>query len=143
MFPGPQVSPNGPHGAGRAPTLVAMTAPEVGAHRTQLDAAVRHLALQVNRDTVLQARAALLAEAERLDSALRARRGAFSGVGLCGGDPVSPEAAQAFTERIDALVANCRSYNSDLRASATALDATARAYGFTDSEIAESFRLTS
>jgi hypothetical protein len=43
-----------------------MTAPEVGAHRTQLDAAVRALALQVNRDTVLKARAALLAEAERL-----------------------------------------------------------------------------
>ena len=116
-----------------------MTAPEVGAHRPQLDAAVGALALQVNRETVLAARAALLAEAERLDSALRARRGAFSGVGRCGGDPVSPEAAQAFNERIDALVENCRAYNSDLRAAATALDATARSYGFTDSEIADSF----
>ena len=45
-----------------------MTAPEVGAHRPQLDAAVGALALQVNRETVLAARAALLAEAERLDS---------------------------------------------------------------------------
>jgi hypothetical protein len=117
-----------------------MTAPEVGAHRTQLDTAVRTLALQVNRDTVLQARAALLAEAERLDGALRARHGAFTGVGVCGGDPVSPEAAQAFNERINALVEGCRAYNSALRASATTLDATARAYGFTDSEIAASFR---
>ena len=33
--------------------------------------------------------------------------------------PVSPEAAQAFNERIDALVRNCRAYNSDLRAAAT------------------------
>lgn len=120
-----------------------MTAPEVGAHRPQLDAAVGALALQVNRETVLAARVALLAEAERLDSTLRARRGAFSGVGRCGGDPVSPEAAQAFNERIEALVESCRVYNSDLRAAATALDATARSYGFTDSEIADSFHPTS
>ena len=51
-----------------------MTAPEVGAHRTQLDAAVRALALHVNRDTVLKARAALLAEAERLDDELHRKR---------------------------------------------------------------------
>ena len=34
-----------------------MTAPEVGAHRSSLDAAVRSLTLQVNRETVLKARA--------------------------------------------------------------------------------------
>ena len=65
-----------PHGPGRAPTLDGMTAPEVGAHRPQLDAAVGALALQVNRETVLAARAALLAEAERLD-----RRVWLSGTG--------------------------------------------------------------
>ena len=47
-----------------------MTAPEVGAHRPLLDAAVSALALQVDRHTVLAARAALLAEAERLDREL-------------------------------------------------------------------------
>ena len=41
---------------------------------TPLDAAVRALALQVNRDTVLQARAALLAEADRLDLELSQRK---------------------------------------------------------------------
>ena len=139
MFPGPRLSPNGPHGGGRAPTLVAMTAPEVGAHRPALDAAVGALALQVNRETVLKARAALLAEADRLDAQLRDKRYEFGGVGLCGGDPVSPEAARAFDERIDALAQGCFEYNRDLRSSAAALDATARAYGYSDDEIAASF----
>jgi hypothetical protein len=120
-----------------------MTAPEVGAPRTQLDAAVRALALQVNRDSVLKARAALLAEAERLDRELHRRRATQGGVGLCGGDPVSPEAAMAFNERIEALVQRCRDYNRDLRAAATALDTTARAYGYTDDQIAASFRPSS
>ena len=48
---------------------------------TPLDAAVRALALQVNRDTVLKARAALLTEADRLDLELDQRK--FGGkVGL-------------------------------------------------------------
>jgi hypothetical protein len=117
-----------------------MTAPEVGAHRTHLDAAVRALALQVNRDTVLKARAALLAEADRLDTELRDKHSDLTGVGLCGGDPVSPEAATAFNERINALIKSCFDYNRDLRTSAATLDATARAYGYTDYEIAESFQ---
>jgi len=105
---------------------------------TPLDAAVRALALQVNRDTVLKARAALLAEARRLDLELDQRK-LGSEVGLCGSDPVSPEAAVAFNERIDALVMSCRAYNGHLRMAATALDATARAYGYTDDEIAASY----
>jgi hypothetical protein len=107
---------------------------------TPLDAAVRALALQVNRETVLQARATLLAEAARLDVELGQRMHAYDGVGLCGRDPVSPEAAGAFNERIDALIAGCRAYNGRLRAAAMALDATARAYGYTDEEIAASYR---
>jgi len=117
-----------------------MTAPEVGAHRPLLDAAVSALALQVDRHTVLAARAALLAEADRLDKNLQRSHRDFGGVGRCGGDPVSPEAASAFDERINALVTQCLAYNRDLRASASALDATARAYGYTDDEIAASFR---
>jgi hypothetical protein len=116
-----------------------MSAPEVGAHRIQLDAAVRSLALQVNRDTVLKARAALLAEADRLDGELRDKHSDLAQVGLCGGDPVSPEAARAFNERIDALVKSCFAYNRDLRMSASALEATARTYGYTDDEILASF----
>lgn len=97
------------------------------------------MALQVNRDTVLQARAALLTEANRLDLELTRRYIDFEGVGLCGRDPVSPEAAQAFNKRIALLVASCRAYNSALNASADVLAATAHSYGFTDDEIAASF----
>jgi hypothetical protein len=107
---------------------------------TPLDAAVRALALQVNRETVLQARATLLAEADRLDIELGKRAHAYAGVGLCGADPVSPEAASAFNERINALVAGCLAYSRDLHAAAAALDVTARTYGFTEEEIAESYR---
>jgi hypothetical protein len=116
-----------------------VTAPEDGG----LAAAVEALALRVNRDTVLQARAALLAEAERLDRGLVEHRRTFAGVGLCGRDPVSPEASAAFNERIDTLIQSCLSYNHELRASAAALDATARDYGYTDDEIAASFRPSS
>ena len=140
MFPGAAGFFKRPHGSGRAPTLDAMTAPEVGAHRPSLDAAVSALALQVDRHTVLAARAALLAEADRLDTALRDKHSDLTGVGLCGGDPVSPEAALAFNERINALLENCFAYNRDLRAAAGALDATARMYGYTDEQIAASFR---
>ena len=63
-----------------------------------------------------------------------------SEVGVCGGDPVSPEAAGAFNERINALVMDCRSYNRELRAAANALDATAKSYGYTEDEIAASYR---
>ena len=117
-----------------------MTAPEGGAHRPQLDAAVGALALQVTRETVLQARAALLAEADRLDKNLQRTHRDFGSVGRCGGDPVSPEAAAAFDERINALVEQCFTYNRDLRSSAYALDATARSYGYTDDEIDASFQ---
>lgn len=103
---------------------------------------MRALALQVNRDTVLKARAALLAEADRLDLELN-RRKHGSEVGVCGGDPVSPEAAGAFNERINALVVGCREYNRDLRTAANTLDATARAYGYTEDEIAASYHPSS
>ena len=110
-----------------------MTAPEVGAHRPQLDAAVGALALQVNRETVLAARAALLAEAERLDSRARAGMAQRSQeLASAAAIPSRPRQRIAFNERINALVENCRAYNQDLRAAASALDATARAYGYTD-----------
>jgi hypothetical protein len=116
-----------------------VTAPEDG----RLAAAVEALALRVNRETVLEARAALLAEADRLDKNLQRSHREYAGVGLCGRDPVSPEAATAFNERIEALIGHCFAYNRDLRTSAEALSATARAYGYTDDEIAASFQLDS
>lgn len=114
-----------------------MTAP-FGSSRAQLDAAVADLSLQVDRDTVLQARAALLGEVERLRSLIHTnRQGAF--IGLCGADPVSADAAPAFNERIAALLQQCWQYTIDMESAAHTLDDTARGYGYTDAEIAASF----
>lgn len=137
------VRPIGPERATARSTLRAMPIPSPGRFRPHLDAAVHALGLQVNRDTVLQARAALLAEADRLDAAILHRVGSGRGIGVCGGDPVSPEAAAAFNERIDTLIEGCRRYNQDLREAAQNLDAVARHYGYTEDEIAASLRGTS
>lgn len=107
--------------------------------RAQLDAAVADVGMQVTRDNVLQARAALLGEADRLEMALTDQWHNWEGVGLCGGDPVSVDAADAFGERSAALLANCRTYNEHLRKAAHALDAIALSYGYTEDEIAASF----
>jgi uncharacterized protein YukE len=115
-----------------------MTAP-AGPFRAQLDTAVANLALQVNRETVLKARGALMAEADRLDDAVETARNNGAVVGLCGGDPVSPQAAAGFNARIESMYEQCRRYNQDLREAARALDAVALSYGYTESEIAASF----
>jgi hypothetical protein len=114
-----------------------MIAPHPGPHG-QLDAAVESLRLQVDRDTVLQARAALLGEALRLKDALKSA-GIDQGVGLCGGDPVSADAADAFNRRIAALITSCHCYTEDLETAAEALGEMASRYGFTDADIAASF----
>lgn len=111
-----------------------------GPFRDHLDAAVRELSLRVNRETVLQARNALLAEADRLDDAVLTAQRKGTRIGLCGGDPVSVDAMAAFNERIDALLDGCLAYNRDLRTAAHALDDTARAYGHSEDEIATSFQ---
>ncbi|WP_232662810.1 hypothetical protein [Pseudonocardia sp. TRM90224] len=111
-----------------------------GPFRPKLDAAVASVAMQVNRDNVLKARAVLMAEADRLDDVLTNARNNNPGIGLCGGDPVSRDAQAAFNERIEALFEGCKQYNSDLREAASALDETARFYGYTDDEIANSYR---
>ncbi|MFC5996000.1 hypothetical protein ACFQE5_17480 [Pseudonocardia hispaniensis] len=79
--------------------------------RAQFQSAVDSLRMQVDRDTVLQARAALLAEAHRLRRKLDVHDKDVR-VGLCGGDPISPVAAQAFNERIGALLEHCRPYTA-------------------------------
>lgn len=105
--------------------------------RAEFQDAVQDLRMQVDRTTVLQARAALLGEAIRLRKALRQYGG--SRVGLCGGDPVSPIAAQAFNERIDGLLNWCYQYTDDLEGAGHGLGDMARAYGYTEDEIVASF----
>ena len=115
-----------------------MTAPAPGPQSASLAAAVESLALQVDRDTVLQARAALLGEAQRLKDEIGFRTVDMQ-VGECGRDPVSSDAAPAFNERIAVLIQNCQQYTEDLEAAAGSLSNIARQYGFTESEISQSF----
>ncbi len=104
-----------------------------------LSAALASVSLQVNRDNVLQARKAVLDEAQRLqDLLITHQRDVW--VDLCGGDPVSADAAEAFNERIHQLVDHCWRYAMELKAAGDALGETARAYGFTDEQIAASYR---
>lgn len=107
--------------------------------RAHLDAAVADVGMQVTRDNVLQARAALLAEADRLDAALAHEAGDMKNVGLCGGDPVSADAAPAFDERVMLLLEQCKAYNKHLREAAASLHDVARSYGYTEDEISSSF----
>ena len=112
--------------------------PQPGSVRAQFAASVESLIMQVNSDTVLQARAAVLAEAYRLRTSIQVNS-VKAHIGLCGDDPVSHDAKAAFNERIDALLGQCRQYTDDLEAAGHALGDTARTYGYTEDEITASF----
>ena len=98
--------------------------------------------MQVNRDNVLRARGILLAEADRLDSEmvqLWERGNAYSRRLRRRSRVPRRDTAHSPSEST-ALIEQCRQYNRDLREAAYALDATARSYGWTEEEIATSFR---
>ena len=115
-----------------------MSAPLPGPQSPSLAAAVDSLSLQVNRNTVLQARAVLLGEALRLREALLLHT-PTEGVGRCGGDPVSADASSAFTERVAALMQYCHRYTAELETAAHSLEETAMSYGYTEEDIASYF----
>lgn len=100
------------------------------------------VALQVTPENVLRARDALLAEAESfhdfLTTTFMDRRDL---VGLCGGDPISEQAQKAFSQRIHQnAVAPARQYVQELMKGAEQLAEVARGFGFTEQQIADSFR---
>lgn len=101
--------------------------------------ALNDVALQVTPANVLQVRAAILTEAERLQDSINNERSNVR-VGECGGDPVSKEAAVAFNERITDLITQCDAYVAELFNSGAALADIARSYGTTEEQIAASFR---
>ncbi|MFB9743913.1 hypothetical protein ACFFOU_22605 [Pseudonocardia sulfidoxydans] len=96
--------------------------------------------MSINRENVLKVGAVLLAEADRLDAVI----GDVVGVkaGRCGGDPVSGDAAEAFTERAHLLIEVYRGYVSDLRRHAASLKESARGYGYADEEIRAVFEVS-
>jgi hypothetical protein len=101
-------------------------------------ASLDHVGLQVTPDNVLAVRRALLQEAERLQSELE-KHGRDVTVRRCGEDPVSADAAAAFTPRLQAMVRQAMLVPAMLRAAGDRLGEAARAYGHTDAEIAASF----
>ena len=112
------------------------------ARPSDTQAAVNGVAMQVTPENVLQARAALLKHAEYLyDVAIAPQNSAMPLVGLCGGDPISSQAQIAFEQKIqDNAVAPALKFVAELRKGAEQLTQTARGYGFTDEQIAASFK---
>jgi hypothetical protein len=98
--------------------------------------------LLVDRENVLAVRSVLLGEAERLLELIRVPGSRADWVGRCAGDPVSGEAADAFNARISRVLEQCRRYAVALRAAGMSLDEVARRYGYTDAQIAASFRVS-
>ena len=98
---------------------------------------------QVTPENVLRVRAALLAESDRLLTALSSGGPPGNWVGLCGGDPLSADVRRTVNERIDGAVGHCREHAEQLRSAAHSLDVIARDYGHTDADIADSYRIES
>ena len=106
---------------------------------SSLASAVANVNLQVTPENVLDVRAILLTEADRLGR-VNELSTTTAPVGLCGGDPVSAQAAAAFNARIGLLLEQCQEYVEQLRAAARKLEQIARGYGHTEDEIASSYQ---
>jgi hypothetical protein len=106
-----------------------------------LAAALDHAGMFVNRENVLALRAGFLQEATDLQEVIDEKRNTLD-VGLCGGDPVSPEARAGFKECTDLLLDQVQARIDALNRAGEELGVTARAYGHTEDTIDASFRLT-
>jgi hypothetical protein len=104
-----------------------------------VEAAQAHAAaagLSVDAENVLYVRQAILDEYELLLGVLVGESGSLSTIGhKYGDDPVSIDAAVAFPERVDTLVANCKKQVLDLLKMADNLKSAAVAYGYTEEQI--------
>jgi hypothetical protein len=115
-----------------------MTVP--GTPPASLAAAIANVHVQVTPENVLEVRKALLSEAEKFLTLGFESSMITKYVSLCGGDPISEQASDAFGARINALVEHCREYGTRLRDAGNSLEGIARGYGYTESQIASSFR---
>lgn len=99
--------------------------------------------MNVTPENVLQARAVILAELESFMEHLGDSfflRGTPL-IGLCGGDPISRDAQDLFTKKIqENAVAPAQQYARRLRDIADQLGETARAFGITEQRITDSFK---
>lgn len=93
---------------------------------------------RVDQGNVLQAHAAVQAAADKIREVVQ-RRGRDMQLGVMGGDPVSAEAAVAFTERLQRYVTFSIQYADELERLASALRRAALEYGYADEDIARGF----
>ena len=97
---------------------------------------------RVHPDNVLQAHKIMQDAAHRLTDGIRSLRRELQ-LEKMGGDPVSREAAVAFTQRMstaeDSYAARAYQFRDELEHAADALRQTALEYGWTDEDIARGF----
>lgn len=93
---------------------------------------------RVNQDNVLQAHAAALHAADRVRGVLESN-GRDMRLEAMGTDPVSIEAAAAFTSRLQKYVMFGWNYVNELERLAGSLREAALTYGYTDDEVARGF----
>lgn len=100
--------------------------------------AMDKLLLQVNADNVLVVHQTFRQHADDLQFELQQITNSIQ-VGLCGGDPVSADAAKAFNGKLGQLNDVHWQHWEELSAVASLLRATARSYGKSEEEISASF----
>lgn len=103
-----------------------------------LAASLDHLGMQVNPENVLHIRAALLTEADRLDALLHTYLLQLW-VRAPAKDPVSIPAANLLNQKIGGLADQYKEYVNALTTAGDVLAAAARAYGYTEQQVKDSF----
>lgn len=117
---------------------MAGTAEDPALYDSETTAKLNSLRLQVNPGNILQVRNAIYREAMWLRAEF-VRVGFQNRVSELGQDPVSKVAAEAFNARIQSLSDQCQEFLRTHEEVVDGLDRTARSYGYTDSQISESF----
>lgn len=93
---------------------------------------------RVDPDNVLQAHAAVQAAADKVQAGVRQYRPDLR-LDEMGADPVSVDAAVAFTHRLQGYADYAEGYSFELQHAADALRDVALTYGYTDEDIARGF----
>jgi hypothetical protein len=95
--------------------------------------------LQVTPANVLGVYGVVMEEVQRLRISVQTFKSQFQSMPSLGRDPVSPHAAQGFTEATNQLLTKCQASITDLSDVADGLAAAARAYGKTETQIHNAF----
>lgn len=104
-----------------------------------LAASLDHLGIQVAPENVLQIRASLLAEADRLDALLQ-RHYTSLGIRAPAPDPVSGATEHVLNPKIRLLTDQFKAYVGALKTAGAVLAGAAQGYGYTEQQITDSFK---